>query len=100
MLEAADDIEFHPVPLEGVTVDVALNAEYSQISSGNIVGVIEGNDPDLKDEYLIFSAHYEHLGITETVEGDSINNGAQDNAAGVCDLIKLANVYTYWTYIV
>ncbi|HLR90394.1 MAG TPA: M28 family peptidase [Balneolaceae bacterium] len=93
MLEAADDIEFHPVPLEGVTVDVALNAEYSQISSGNIVGVIEGNDPDLKDEYLIFSAHYDHLGITEPVEGDSINNGAHDNAAGVSALLNLANAY-------
>lgn len=93
MLDAANNIDFEPVPLEGVTVDVNLDAQYSNISTSNVVGLIEGNDPELKDEYLIFSAHYDHLGITEPVDGDSINNGAHDNAAGVSALLNLANAF-------
>lgn len=93
MLDAADDTGFEPVPLTGVTVDVKLDAQYSDMSTSNIVGVIEGSSPDLKDEYLIFSAHYDHLGITEPVEGDSINNGAHDNAAGVSALLNIANAF-------
>lgn len=93
MLEAADDPEFQPVPLEGVTVDMDLTANYSNMSSHNVVGKIEGSDSDLKDEYLIFTAHYDHLGITTPIEGDSINNGALDNAAGVSSLLNLAEAY-------
>lgn len=90
MLDAAADRDFSPVPLEGVTVDVDLSAGYSDMSSRNVIGKIEGNDPELSDEYVIFSAHYDHLGITTPVEGDSINNGAHDNATGVAALIETA----------
>ena len=93
MLEAADDPEFQPVPLEGITVDVELDANYRNMSSSNVVGEIKGNDPDLMDEYLIFTAHYDHLGISDPVDGDSINNGALDNAAGVASLLNLAEAY-------
>ncbi|NBC65321.1 MAG: M28 family peptidase [Bacteroidetes bacterium] len=93
MLEAADDPEFQPVPLEGITVDVDLEANYSNMSSRNVIGEIKGNDPDLMDQYLIFTAHYDHLGISNPVEGDSINNGALDNAAGVSSLLNLAEAY-------
>lgn len=93
MLEAADDPEFTPVRLEGVTLDVFLEAEYSDMSTQNIVGKIEGNDPELKEQYVIFSAHQDHLGISMPVEGDSINNGAIDNAAGVSAVLNLANAY-------
>lgn len=93
MLEAADNPEFQPVPLEGITVDVDLEANYSNMSSRNVIGEIKGNDPDLMDQYLIFTAHYDHLGISNPVEGDSINNGALDNAAGVSSLLNLAEAY-------
>jgi Zn-dependent M28 family amino/carboxypeptidase len=93
MLEAADDPEFQPVTLDGITVDVDLEANYSNMSSRNVLGEIKGNDPDLMDQYLIFTAHYDHLGITNPVEGDSINNGALDNAAGVSSLLNLAEAY-------
>lgn len=93
MLEAADDPEFEPIPLDGVTVDVGLEASYSNMSANNVVGTIEGNDSDLKDEYVVFTAHLDHLGITTPVEGDSINNGALDNAAGVSALLNLAKAY-------
>lgn len=92
-LEAAKSRDFRPVTLEGVTVDVSLDAEYSDMSSNNVLGKIEGSDPELKDEYLVFTAHYDHLGITNPVEGDSINNGALDNAAGVSSVLNLANAY-------
>jgi Zn-dependent M28 family amino/carboxypeptidase len=93
-LAAADDPDFEPVPLEGVTLDIFMEAEYKRdMSSRNVLAKIEGNDPNLKDEYLVFTAHHDHLGITEPVDGDSINNGALDNAAGVSAVLNLANAY-------
>lgn len=91
MLDAADDPEFRPVLLDGVTLDVNLTAEYSNMSSRNILGYIEGSDPELADEAVVFTAHYDHLGITSPVNADSINNGAADNAAGVSSVLVMAN---------
>lgn len=90
MLDAAASRDFSPVPLEGVTIDVDLNANYSDMSTRNVVGKIEGSDQSLRDEYVIFSAHHDHLGITEPVDGDSINNGAIDNASGVSAVLEIA----------
>jgi len=57
----------------------------------NVVGFIEGNDPELKNEVVIFGAHYDHIGISEKViDGDSIANGANDNAAGTTILSEVA----------
>ncbi|MCC5907950.1 MAG: M28 family peptidase [Balneolaceae bacterium] len=91
MLDAAADRQFEPVLLEGVTLDVTLNASYSNMSSRNVIGKLEGNDRDLRDEYVIFSAHYDHLGIAaEPVDGDSIFNGAWDNASGTSAVLEIA----------
>ena len=60
------------------------------ISERNIVGIIEGADPELKHEYIIITAHFDHVGIRRAVEGDSIYNGADDNAAGTCTLLGVA----------
>ena len=57
----------------------------------NVVGVIEGNDPKLKNEFVVIGAHYDHIGIDEKALGDKINNGANDNASGttaVTEVIK------------
>jgi hypothetical protein len=62
--------------------------------SSNITGMIEGSNQDLKDSYLIISAHYDHLGIGKPVEGDSIYNGALDNAIGVSCLLELAKSFS------
>ena len=60
----------------------------------NIVGVIEGNDPVLKNEYVILGAHYDHIGISEKgVNGDVINNGANDDASGVTAVAELAKYF-------
>lgn len=61
----------------------------------NIVGVLEGNDPELKDEFIILGAHYDHIGIQEEPVGsDSIANGANDNAAGTVAVMELAKAFS------
>jgi len=62
--------------------------------SSNIIGMVEGTDPELKDTYIILSAHYDHLGIGIPVKGDSIYNGVFDNAIGDAALLELARVYS------
>lgn len=59
----------------------------------NVAAILEGSDPDLKDSYLIISAHYDHLGIGPPVNGDSIYNGVHDNALGVAALIDIADAF-------
>jgi len=61
--------------------------------SPNIVGMISGSDPELKDSYLIISAHYDHLGIGPPVKGDSVYNGAFDNAIGDAALLEIARIF-------
>lgn len=64
--------------------------EQSKVSSENVVGILRGADPELKDEYVLLSAHLDHIGVGEPVHGDSINNGAMDNASGVATLLETA----------
>ena len=65
----------------------------------NVVGMVEGTDPELKDEFVIYSAHYDHVGIGKAnAEGDSIFNGARDNAVGVVTVMSAAeNIAKYPT---
>ena len=72
--------------------ELTFKGEYTQrdFLSQNIVGMVEGSDPELKDNYIIISAHYDHLGIGPAVNGDSVYNGALDNAIGVSVLLELA----------
>ena len=57
----------------------------------NVVGLLRGSDPVLKDSYVIVSAHYDHIGVRPTGEGDRINNGANDDGSGVVSMIELAS---------
>ncbi|MEX0608834.1 MAG: M28 family peptidase [Balneolaceae bacterium] len=93
MLEAADDPGFEPVPLNSISLNVSMEADYREIDGKNVVAKVEGNDPELKDECLLLSAHLDHLGVTSPVEGDSINNGASDNAAGISALLEMMEGY-------
>src|SRR5471032_2373186 len=56
----------------------------------NVLGVIRGSDPVLKNEYVLVDAHYDHLGIGRAVNGDSIYNGADDDASGVTAVLEIA----------
>ncbi len=62
--------------------------------SDNVVGMIEGSDPKLKNEYVVFSAHLDHLGQAKEKSGDNIYNGAMDNASGVATLIETARLFS------
>jgi Zn-dependent M28 family amino/carboxypeptidase len=59
----------------------------------NIVGVLEGNDPSLKKEVILVGAHYDHIGVRTAQNGDSIANGANDNASGTATVIELARYF-------
>ena len=74
-------------------VKIAYTSTYQDIVSYNVVGKIEGSDPKLKHEYIVHSAHLDHLGIGKPVEGDSIYNGAHDNASGVASVLAIAGIY-------
>jgi Zn-dependent M28 family amino/carboxypeptidase len=62
------------------------------VESQNIAGVLEGSDSALKNEYVVFSAHLDHLGIGEPIDGDRIFNGAMDDASGIASLIEIARM--------
>jgi Zn-dependent M28 family amino/carboxypeptidase len=62
------------------------------ITSDNVVGLLRGSDPALRDEYVVLTAHLDHVGVGRPVEGDSIYNGAMDNAAGSALLMEMARV--------
>ena len=67
---------------------------HENFTSYNVVGVFPGSDPVLKNQYVVHSAHLDHLGITKAVKGDSINNGAHDNASGTSCTLEVARLYS------
>jgi Zn-dependent M28 family amino/carboxypeptidase len=82
-------------PLPTFTLPVTVRAKTttlvnSSYQAPNVVGLLRGSDPRLKNEYLLLSAHLDHLGVGRPVDGDSIYNGAMDNAAGIASLIETA----------
>src|SRR5205823_3866556 len=85
--------EFKPVPL-GVTASMTLHNGLRTIDSRNVVAKLEGSDPKLKDEYVVYTAHWDHLGIGPAVNGDTIYNGAKDNAVGTAGLLEIAHAFT------
>jgi hypothetical protein len=64
----------------------------SRVNSPNVVGILPGGDAALKDEYVLLSAHLDHIGVGEPVDGDKTNNGAMDNASGIATLIEVARL--------
>jgi Zn-dependent M28 family amino/carboxypeptidase len=84
--------DFTPVPL-GVTASVTLQNTLRRVDSRNVVAMLEGSDPALKNEYVIYTAHWDHFGIGEKIKGDSIYNGASDNATGTAGLLAMAKAF-------
>ncbi len=85
--------EFKPVPL-GITASMTIHNTLRTIDSQNVVAKVEGSDPALQDEYVIYTAHWDHLGVGPEANGDRIYNGAKDNAIGVAGLLELARAFT------
>ena len=89
---AARRKDFRPVSL-GASARFHIRNETRQVRSRNVVATLEGSDPALKSEYVIYSAHWDHLGRDTTIKGDGIYNGALDNASGCASLISLAKAF-------
>jgi Zn-dependent M28 family amino/carboxypeptidase len=89
---AARRKDFTPVSL-GATAKFHLRNDTRTVQSRNVVATLEGSEPNRRSEYLIYSAHWDHLGRDTTIQGDQIFNGALDNATGCAALLQLAKAY-------
>jgi Zn-dependent M28 family amino/carboxypeptidase len=86
----AESRDFRPVPT-GIIIEASTKNSVAHMSANNVVGVVRGIDPTARDEYVAYSAHWDHFGIGPVVNGDSIYNGAVDNASGVASILTIAH---------
>jgi Zn-dependent M28 family amino/carboxypeptidase len=100
--KAAVSKDFHPIQLMPrehedrlpVRASFHIKQQLRSFKSRNVIGKMTGTDPNLKNEYVIFSAHWDHLGKHPELQGDQIFNGAVDNASGDAAVIELAHAFT------
>ncbi|MDQ3010268.1 MAG: M28 family metallopeptidase [Acidobacteriota bacterium] len=92
MRQQAASRSFKPVTLSA-SVDMTLRSQVQRLTSPNVVGIYRGNDPTLKNEYVVYSAHWDHLGIRPDQPGDNIYNGAVDNATGIAGILAIARAF-------
>jgi Zn-dependent M28 family amino/carboxypeptidase len=84
---------FKPVQT-GLKVRMNLDSEIKKLDSPNVVGIVDGRDAKLRNEYVVYTAHWDHLGIGEPdARGDKIYNGAYDNASGVAAVLGIAEAF-------
>src|SRR5260370_2145162 len=84
--------DFKPVKLN-LQASIDLKSELKRVEAPNVVAILPGRDPKLRDEYVVFSAHWDHFGIgAPDKKGDTIYNGALDNATGVASVLEIARV--------
>ncbi len=77
--------------IKNATAEIILAKESKVVDGENIIGVVEGSDPKLKNEYVILTAHYDHVGITPDGQ---VNNGADDNGSGTVALLEVAEAFS------
>jgi hypothetical protein len=92
-LDAAEEGRPMSTPL-GIEVTLSQKSDHTEATSPNVIGIIRGSDPELADEYVVYSAHLDHVGIGTPVDGDDIYNGFYDNAVGVSLLIEAARAFS------
>jgi Zn-dependent M28 family amino/carboxypeptidase len=92
MIDDANSRDFHPISLPA-RLKAHMVSKVRPFSSNNVVAILPGGDPKLKDEAVMYTAHYDHLGIRPDMPGDNIYNGARDNATGCGILLELARVF-------
>lgn len=92
-LQAAENSQPQAFPL-ATTLSIHVVSRYSEVESPNVAAILPGSDPQLKNEYVVFTAHLDHLGIGDPVKGDSIYNGAADNASGTAALLEMARAFS------
>lgn len=93
LLKLADSPGFKPIPL-GIRFRGHIESNIRDIDTRNVAGIIAGTDPKLKDEAVVFSAHWDHLGVGDPVNGDRIYNGAVDNATGCAMVLEMARAWS------
>ncbi len=91
-LAAMEAGEVRSMPL-GVEVTIARESEHTELTSPNIIGLVRGTDPELADEYVVYTAHLDHMGVREVNGERKIYNGAYDNAIGVALMLETARVF-------
>ena len=84
--------DFRPLPL-GLTGSTEVRLRSRTFSSHNVVARVDGRDPQRRGELVVYSAHWDHLGVGKPAEGDSIYNGALDNASGVAGVLEIARAF-------
>lgn len=92
LIAAAARRDFKPVPL-GIHAKLTIHNALRTIDSHNVIAKLTGSDPDLKNTYVIYTAHWDHFGIGPDVNGDKIYHGAVDNASGSAALLEIARAY-------
>ncbi len=92
LLQAADQKGFKAMPLP-LRIKISAHAKIREVQTRNVVARVDGSDPQLKSEVVVFSAHWDHLGIGQPVNGDRIYNGAADNATGCGMIIEMARAW-------
>jgi Zn-dependent M28 family amino/carboxypeptidase len=92
MKKAALSKDFKPVPLNA-KANFTIKTALREVASTNVVARLEGSDAKLKDEYVIYTAHWDHMGRDPKLPGDQIFNGALDNASGTAGLLELAEAF-------
>ena len=93
LVKQARSRDFKPVPL-GITTSLSFNNKINKTRTANVLGILPGSDPKLKDEIVIYTAHHDHLGVGKADKnGDTIYNGAVDNAAGCAEVLAIAKVF-------
>jgi Zn-dependent M28 family amino/carboxypeptidase len=93
MMTEAQSRDFHPVNL-GAKLRAHMASKVRNFESNNVVAMLPGSGRNLKDEAVMYTAHYDHLGIRPNMAGDNIYNGAADNATGCAILLELARAYS------
>jgi Zn-dependent M28 family amino/carboxypeptidase len=91
LLAMANQKDFHPIPLGKVSGHIPV--QLRNIDSRNVVGRVEGSDPAFSSQAVLFTAHWDHLGIGVPINGDKIYNGAVDNATGCGMVLEIARVW-------
>jgi Zn-dependent M28 family amino/carboxypeptidase len=93
MMMDARSRDFHPMPVPA-RLKAHMVSKIRPFESNNVVAMLPGSDPKLKSEAVLYTAHYDHLGIRPDMSGDNIYNGADDNATGCGILLELARVFS------
>jgi Zn-dependent M28 family amino/carboxypeptidase len=92
LLKASGGRDFRPIPL-GVHIHSALSSRVREIDTRNVAAMMPGADARLKEELVVYTAHWDHLGVGTPVNGDAIYNGAVDNATGCGILLEIARAW-------